>query len=146
MQSTRPSARWLEKSAPHLVALRGRPAEDVHLRPPPSVSVLTVSMQTKILVSYLILGAVLLYAIPVIREKVQSAWAAGGLVIALTCAVGYVLTWSIARVNRIVRLKASAVEISRGDLSRSVVSEEQKNLHDEIDDLTHSIRTMQENL
>ena len=53
---------------------------------------------------------------------------------------------AIARLSRVGRLKASAVEISRGDLSRSVVSEEQQAFHDEIDDLTVAISTMQENL
>ncbi len=144
--STRPSARW-QDSAPHLVALRGRPAQREARPLQPSGTPTTVSLQTKILVSYLILGLVLLFAIPAISGLVRSGLAAGGVVVGLTLAIGYGLTVAISRVARITRLKASAVEISRGDLSKSVLSEEQRALgHDEIDDLTEAIRTMQENL
>jgi methyl-accepting chemotaxis protein len=127
------------------VALRGRAAEP-HVRPPPAPSALTASLQTKILVSYLIVGGVLVFAVPAIQERVSSVALGGGIVLLLTLALGAVLTIAIARVSRIGRLKASAVEISRGDLSKAVVSEEQRAFHDEIDDLTAAIGTMQENL
>ncbi|HET8540505.1 MAG TPA: methyl-accepting chemotaxis protein [Anaeromyxobacter sp.] len=141
--STRPSARW--QDAPHLVAMRGRAAEPA-IRPPPQAAGLTVSLQRKILVSYLIVGVVLFFAIPSIQARVQSVLVGGAAALLLTLALGAALTIAIARVSRIGRLKASAVEISRGDLSKAVVSEEQKAFHDEIDDLTEAIRTMQENL
>jgi methyl-accepting chemotaxis protein len=141
--STRPSARHLD--APHLVALRGRAAEPA-LRPAPVRAGLTISLQTKILTSYFILGGVLLFAVPLVQERVQSRVGEVVTILALTLALGFGLTVAIARVSRVGRLKASAVEISRGDLSRAVVSEEQKAFHDEIDDLTTAIRTMQENL
>jgi methyl-accepting chemotaxis protein len=143
--STRPSARW-QDTAPHLVALRGRPPEAQARVVQPSGNALTVSLQTKILVSYLILGAALMVAVPAVLARIQNTFAADAIIIVLTLAIGYGLTVSLARVSRIVRLKASAVEISRGDLSKSVISEEQRALHDEIDDLTEAIRTMQENL
>jgi methyl-accepting chemotaxis protein len=142
--STRPSARWTE-TAPHLVALRGRPA-DAALRPPPAPAPLSVSLQIKILLSYLVIGTALLFAVPFISEHVQSALVGGALVLVVTLAIGWVLTVALARVNRLARLKASALEISRGDLSKSVADESDGRLHDEIDDLTLSIQTMQENL
>ena len=143
IQSTRPSARW--QDAPHLVALRGRSTE-APPRPPAGAPGFTFRLQTKILSSYVIVGLVLLFAVPFILEKTQNAIVGGTLVLLLTVALGNGLTIAVARVSRVGRLKESAVEISRGDLSRAVLSEEQKAFHDEIDDLTEAIRTMQENL
>ncbi len=141
--STRPGARW--QDAPHLVALRGRAAEPSP-RPVAPAGSLTVSLQTKILVSYIIVGGVLVFAVPLIDKRVGNPILGGAIVLLLALVLGQVLTVAIARVSRVGRLKASAVEISRGDLSKAVVSEEQKAFHDEIDDLTEAIRTMQENL
>ncbi|MFT3913314.1 MAG: methyl-accepting chemotaxis protein [Anaeromyxobacteraceae bacterium] len=145
LQSTRPSARW--QDAPHLVALRGRSGgEQPASRPPASPPGFTFKLQTKILTGYVIVGAVLLFAVPYILEKSQNPVLGGLLVLLLTVAMGQGLTIAIARTSRVGRLKESAVEVSRGDLSRAVVSEEQKAFHDELDDLTEAIRTMQENL
>jgi methyl-accepting chemotaxis protein len=141
--STRPSARW--QDAPHLVAVRGRAAE-TPLRPPPESGGLTASLQTKLVVSYLIVGVVLVFAVPLSREWVPNPIAAGALAVLGTAVLGWILTVAIARTSRVGRLKESAVEISRGDLSRSVLSEEGQRFHDEIDELTIAIRTMQENL
>jgi methyl-accepting chemotaxis protein len=141
--STRPSARYSD--APHLVAVRGRAAEPA-LRPAAPPGGLTISLQTKILTSYFILGGVLLFAVPLVQGYFASRAVEVVVILAFTLALGFGLTVAIARVSRVGRLKASAVEISRGDLSRAVVSEEQKAFHDEIDDLTIAIRTMQENL
>ena len=127
------------------MALRGRAAEPA-LRPAPPTSGLEFSLQTKILGGYLIVGLVLLVAVPLIDRWIESPVAAGAIVLPITLVLGYVLTLGVARVSRLGRLKGSAVEISRGDLSRAVLSEEQVQFHDEIDDLTLSIRTMQENL
>ncbi|HSB19974.1 MAG TPA: methyl-accepting chemotaxis protein [Anaeromyxobacteraceae bacterium] len=140
----RPSARGTDP-APHLLALRGRPAEAPFPRRQPETAV-TVSLQTKILVSYLVLGVAMLFAVPLVFERVQGRLAAGAAVLGITLALGYGLTAALARVGRLVRLKASAQEISSGDLSRSVSAQGQTRLHDEIDDLTEAIRTMQENL
>jgi methyl-accepting chemotaxis protein len=141
--STRPSARYSD--APHLVAVRGRAAEPA-LRPAAPPGGLPISLQTKILTSYFILGGVLLFAVPLVQGYFASRAVEVVVILAFTLALGFGLTVAIARVSRVGRLKASAVEISRGDLSRAVVSEEQKAFHDEIDDLTIAIRTMQENL
>jgi methyl-accepting chemotaxis protein len=140
----RPSARAGE-SAPHLLALRGRPSE-APLPRPPIVSDVTVSLQTKILVSYLVLGAVLFLAIPAILAGVPNRISAAVASLGLTLLLGWGLTIALARVHRLVRLKASAQEISSGDLSRTVTAQGATRLHDEIDDLTEAIRTMQENL
>jgi methyl-accepting chemotaxis protein len=141
--STRPSARW--QDAPHLVAMRGRGGFEAPHTPPPAPA-MTVSVQTKIFVSYLVVGIVLVFASPVIQDRVQSRLGAGAILLLLTAVLGQGMTIAIARVSRVGRLKASAVEISRGDLSRAVVSEGNQSFHDEIDDLTEAIRTMQENL
>ena len=141
--STRPSARW--QDAPHLVAVRGRAAE-APLRPPPDSGGITVSLQVKLLISYLIVGVVLVFALPLSREWIPNPVAAGGLAVLGTGVLGWILTVAIARTARVGRLKESAVEISRGDLSRSVLSEQSTAFHDELDELTVAIRTMQENL
>ncbi|HTP51633.1 MAG TPA: HAMP domain-containing methyl-accepting chemotaxis protein [Anaeromyxobacteraceae bacterium] len=143
--STRPSARGAD-SAPHLIALRGRPAER-ELKAVTPLSRRSVSLQTKLLVSYLILGVILLFAIPFVQAYlVASRVGAGAVILGLTLAVGYGLSTAVLAVARLARLKGSAVEISRGDLSKSVLSDEKHGFHDEVDDLTESIRTMQENL
>jgi len=145
LQSTRPSARW--QDAPHLVALRGRSSgEPPAPRPPSSAPGFTFKLQSKILTGYVIVGAVLLFAVPFILQQSNNPVIGGVLVLLLTLAMGQGLTIAIARTSRVGRLKESAVEVSRGDLSRNVLSEEQKAFHDEIDDLTEAIRTMQENL
>ncbi len=141
--STRPSARW--QDAPHLVAMRGRAAaEPPH--PAPAAGGMTVSLQTKIMVSYLIVGVILVFAVPYIQDRFESRVVGGAVVLLLTAVLGQGMTVAIARVSRVGRLKVSSVEISRGDLSRAVVSEGAHAFHDEIDDLTEAIRTMQENL
>ena len=144
-RSTRPSARGGD-DAPYLVALRGR-APDRELRTAAPAPGRSVSLQTKLLVSYLILGVILIFAIPLVEEHLVrgSRFGAGAVILGLTLAVGYGLSIAVLAVARLTRLKTSATEISRGDLSKSVVSEE-AGFHDEVDDLTDSIRTMQENL
>ncbi|HEY7725219.1 MAG TPA: methyl-accepting chemotaxis protein, partial [Anaeromyxobacteraceae bacterium] len=142
-RNERPSARG--GSAPHLLALRGRPALTPPPRPLPA-SAVSVSLQTKILVSYVVLGVVLYLVVPELQARLASRAAAAALVVGVTLAVGYGLTVALARVDRLVRLKASAQEISAGDLSRPVTDQGATRLHDEVDDLTLAIRTMQENL
>jgi len=143
LSSTRPSARWSD-SAPHLVAVRGRAAEAA--LPPPPESGLAISLQLKVLFSYLVVGVVLLFAVPLIFAYVPSRLLGGAIVLALTLAIGWGLTTALARVSRLAHLKASAVEISSGDLSKTLASPAASRVKDEIDDLTLSIATMQENL
>ncbi len=68
--------------------------------------------------------------------------AAAGLVVAIAVSIG------LKRVaNRVVRLNRSALEISRGDLSKKLVTEPAGLLGtDEVDELTVAIAHMQENL
>jgi methyl-accepting chemotaxis protein len=129
------------------VALRGR-SPDRDLRAPSPSPGRSVSLQTKLLISYVILGAFLLVAMPVVRDRLlhDQPVTANVVLLALTLVAGYALSTAVLRVARLARLKYSAVEISGGDLSKSVISEEQRGFHDEVDDLTESIRTMQENL
>lgn len=145
LSKIRPSARSLD-AAPHLVALRGRAPEAPSrpVAPPPRAYV--VSLRSKILVSYLVIGVVVLFATPVISAHVPSRLAAGGLVIGLTFAIGWALTSALARVDRVGPLKRYAVEISRGDLSPAALPGRHGRLQDEIDELAIAIRTMQENL
>ena len=70
------------------------------------------------------------------------AGAIAGLIVAIAVSVGLK---QIA--NRIVRLNRSALEISRGDLSKALPSEKPSFLGaDEVDELTVAISHMQENL
>ncbi len=144
--SNRPPARG-QDTPPHLVALRGRPP-DRDLRAPSPPPGRSVSLQTKLLLSYVSLGVFLLFATPIVKGRLlpDRPIVADAVLVALTLVAGYALSTAVLRVSRLARLKFSAVEISGGDLSKSVVSEEQRGFHDEVDDLTGSIRTMQENL
>jgi methyl-accepting chemotaxis protein len=144
--SNRPPAHG-QDTPPHLVALRGR-TPDRDLRAPSTSPGRSVSLQTKLLLSYVILGVFILFATPLVKERFLPGrpLVADAVLVALTLVAGYALSAAVLRVTRLARLRLSAVEISAGDLSKSVVSEEQRGFHDEVDDLTGSIRTMQENL
>ena len=85
--STRPSARW--QDAPHLVAMRGRAASEPAPAAPPRER-LTVSLQTKILVSYLFVGLILVFALPTIQDRVESRVLGGAILLLLTAALGRV--------------------------------------------------------
>ncbi len=124
--------------------MRGRGGEAPSLAAPPAG--ITVSLQVEIMVSYLLLGAALIVAIPAVSERVHEPLLAVAAVLALTVALGWGLTLALARVSRLARLKASAIEISRGDLSKSVARDGRGRVRDEIDDLALSIAAMQENL
>src|SRR5262249_27651688 len=103
--SSRPSARWTEKTAPHIVALRGRPGPRLGMPAgepfielsEPAAGRITISLQTKILVSYVILGAALLFAVPQLLERIRNPFAAGAVVLLLTLIIGWGLTWLLAR-------------------------------------------------
>src|SRR2546421_1319727 len=91
-----------------------------------------------------VLSGVLTYE--VIRQGLHPqhaiAGATAGLIVAIAVSVGLK---QIA--NRIVRLNRSALEISRGDLSKALPSEKPSFLGaDEVDDLSVAIAHMQENL
>src|SRR5216683_821065 len=69
------------------------------------------------------------------------AGAAAGLLVAIAVSIGLKQV-----ANRVVRLNRSALEISRGDLSKSLPTEAQWLGADEVDELSVAISHMQENL
>jgi methyl-accepting chemotaxis protein len=103
------------------------------------------SLQLKILVGYLVMGALLTYGLLKTEEwawdwKVRAAAAT-----LLTLVSSLVLPRLLARVTRLRVLSRSALEISRGDLSKPVANEGGW-VRDEVDELTSAINNMQENL
>lgn len=102
-----------------------------------------VSLHLKILIGYVVLGAVLISFVEATLHWVWWARAAGGGIITLI--LGVALPSLLARVTRLRILSRSALEISRGDLSKPVATEAGA-VRDEIDELSTAIGMMQENL
>ncbi len=102
-----------------------------------------VSLHLKIFFGYVALGAALVGVM-----FLGSAWdwplkiIAAGLV---TLVLALLLPYLVLRVSRVRVLSATALEISRGDLSRRVQLEA-PSLRDDIDELAVAIADMQENL
>src|SRR5512138_2987281 len=91
-----------------------------------------------------VLSGVLTYE--VVRRNLDPEHAAGGAAAGLIVAIAVSLGLKQIA-NRIVRLNRSALEISRGDLSKALPSEKPSFLGaDEVDELTVAISHMQENL
>jgi len=101
-------------------------------------------MQGKLQLGYVLLGASLTAGL-LATEGLGDLWmrAAGAMLV--TFAASLALPRFIARVHRLKVLSRSALEISRGDLSKNVVDEGGR-LRDEVDELTGAINHMQENL
>ena len=108
----------------------------------------TVGLFRKILLGdltlWLVLTGVLTYE--VIRNRMPPEHALFGAVLGLFVAVG--VSIGLKQVaNRVSRLNRSALEISRGDLSKPLATERTSFLgRDEVDELTTAIGNMQENL
>ncbi|MEN9797114.1 MAG: methyl accepting chemotaxis protein [Pseudomonadota bacterium] len=102
-----------------------------------------VSLHLKILSGYVVLGA----AVAALYEATWGFpwWVRALLAAILTLVLAVVLPSLLARVTRVKVLSRSALEISRGDLSKPV-EDEPSGIHDEIDELSVAISTMQENL
>jgi len=116
-----------------------RLAQALEERSPP----LSLSLQSKILVSHFLLAMVLLGTLHFVRS---ASWVVQALVAgALTLILALLLPALLARVSRLRSLSRSALDISRGDLA-SPVSTEPSLGRDEIDELTTAIGNMQENL
>ncbi len=69
----------------------------------------------------------------------------------LTLLLGALFTFGVVGIERVQKLKGSAVELSRGDLSRPVDAQDSRGFavlrfQDEIDELTEAVVQMQENL
>ena len=103
----------------------------------------SLSLQSKILVSHFLLAMVLVGTLHFVRN---ASWAVQGLVAsALTLVLALLLPAVLARVTRLRSLGRSALDISRGDLASPVTTEPSLG-RDEIDELTTAIGNMQENL
>jgi methyl-accepting chemotaxis protein len=103
----------------------------------------SLSLQSKILVSHFLLAMVLVGTLHLVRN---ASWPVQALVAgALTLVLALLLPAVLARVTRLRSLSRSALDISRGDLA-SPVSTEPSLGRDEIDELTTAIGNMQENL
>ncbi|HWT86079.1 MAG TPA: methyl-accepting chemotaxis protein, partial [Myxococcales bacterium] len=91
-----------------------------------------------------VLSGVLAYE--VVRRGLNSQHAIAGIVSGLIVAIA--VSVGLKQIaNRVVRLNRSALEISRGDLSKALPSERPSFLGaDEVDELTVAISHMQENL
>jgi methyl-accepting chemotaxis protein len=124
------------------------PLQGVRPSPLPERRALRIPLFTKVLVGYLVL-AILLLLLPRAAGRVDlpPSWR---LIFELSLSVALALTfaWATSRVLSGVRsLNRSALEISRGDLSKPVVEARGLRLgEDEIDELAQSISIMQENL
>lgn len=102
-----------------------------------------VSLHLKILTGYLLLGGTLLVAFQALDG--QPWWVRNASAAAITLLLAVALPSLLARVTRVRVLSRSALEISRGDLSKPVVAEGGFG-RDEIDELATAITNMQENL
>ncbi|MBS2032563.1 MAG: methyl-accepting chemotaxis protein [Deltaproteobacteria bacterium] len=101
------------------------------------------SLNFKILAGYVILGLALF---AILRLTGQSEIWLQLIAVEMGALIGGLFTsLAIARINRIQALNRSALEISRGDLSKAVTAAASV-ARDEIDDLTVAIAQMQENL
>jgi methyl-accepting chemotaxis protein len=104
---------------------------------------LTVTLQNKIIVGYLLLGAVLFFALQLVRTQPLQFQAL--VAFAVTLGLAVIVPALLARVARLRVLSRSALEISRGDLGSPVETRASLG-RDEIDELATAIRHMQENL
>ena len=99
----------------------------------------SLSLQSKILVSHFLLAMVLVGTLHLVRN---ASWAVQGLVAgALTLVLALLLPAVLARVTRLRSLSRSALDISRGDLASPVTTEPSLG-RDEIDELSTAIGNM----
>jgi methyl-accepting chemotaxis protein len=104
-----------------------------------------VSLHVKILAGYVVLAVVLA---AVFFLGTAQAWSAPVMAMAfffVTLVLAVLLPWALLGVSRVKVLSTTALEISRGDLSRPVAAEP-FGLRDDIDELAVAISDMQENL
>ncbi len=103
----------------------------------------TISLKLKILAGYLVQGTALFLLLEVIQNR--PLWEKSLSAAVVTLILSLVLPSVLARVTRVKVLSRSALEISRGELSKPVLTEPGY-LKDEIDELAGAISNMQENL
>jgi methyl-accepting chemotaxis protein len=134
-----------------LVALPGRGAMAPISTLPPAPApprIVRVTLAAKIGVAYLALAAVI-FALPYgVAHVGLPEGLAAPVSLGLGTAIALAFAWLTGRMLSGVRaLNQSALEISRGDLSKPVAQDKPARLgEDEIDELTQSISNMQENL
>ena len=102
-----------------------------------------LSLQTKIFFGYLILFGALGATFEL--APFEPWWVRWGAAFVVMLVVALVLLSTVARVTRVKELSRSALEISRGDLSKAIDTRPAV-APDEIDELTEAIAKMQENL
>jgi methyl-accepting chemotaxis protein len=104
-----------------------------------------ISLHLKILAGYVVLGGALV-AMFRLTEVYELPWTLRILSSAVvTVSLSLLMPSLLARVTRVKVLSRSALEISRGDLSKPVAADS-SSLRDDIDELTTAITNMQENL
>ncbi|MBI3185411.1 MAG: methyl-accepting chemotaxis protein [Myxococcales bacterium] len=104
-----------------------------------------ISLHLKILAGYMVLGAALILVF-LVTEAYGWSWSwRASLSAGVTLFLALLLPSMLARVKRVRVLSRSALEISRGDLSKPVVTEA-SSFRDDIDELATAISNMQENL
>ncbi len=104
---------------------------------------LTLPLQNKIVLGYVVLGAALFLALQLVRtERLEVRLLVAAVV---TLGLAFLVPAVLARVARLRVLSRSALEISRGDLASPVETRASLG-RDEIDELATAIRHMQENL
>jgi methyl-accepting chemotaxis protein len=102
-----------------------------------------LSLHLKILTGYLMLGAALFAAMQLTDS--YPWWLKASAAAAITLILALLLPSLLARLTRVKILSRSALEISRGDLSKPVATGSGFG-RDEIDELTTAISNMQQNL
>ncbi len=105
-----------------------------------------LSLHAKIFIGYLVLGFALYASLYALRSFHQETWIELLVFLTVTGLFGVLLPSSLVRVKRVRLLNRSALEISRGDLSKTVQTEQKGLGRDEIDELSLAIVHMQENL
>jgi methyl-accepting chemotaxis protein len=104
------------------------------------------SLHAKIFCGYIALGIVLFCTFRVLANwGVENGFLQFVIVMGVASVLGLFLPTAFAKVSRVQLLNRSALEISRGDLSKPVEMEEGLG-RDEIDELSLAIAHMQENL
>jgi methyl-accepting chemotaxis protein len=103
-----------------------------------------ISLHIKIFAGYVVLGVVLVGTMLATEHYDWTVRVLSSAVLTLVLAV--LLPWLVAKVARVKVLSRSALEISRGDLSKPVETSRGSSLRDDIDELATAISNMQENL
>ncbi|MGI5861933.1 MAG: methyl-accepting chemotaxis protein [Myxococcales bacterium] len=107
----------------------------------------TLSLHAKIFLGYLVLGAILFGTSRLLAHfGVTHLVLEAAITLTVAALFGVLLPSSLAKVSRVRMLNRSALEISRGNLSKPVQIQEAGLGRDEIDELALAIAHMQENL